>query len=107
LVAGDRGPVHASTDSEFRFLSGTWFAVAPLIWTALPTAQNRPAALRIIGAGIILGGLARVRSWRRMGRPRTMMVAAVALELGGVPALLAWHTRIVRQFKRESSIIDG
>jgi Domain of unknown function (DUF4345) len=101
LVAGDPGPVAASTDSEFRFLSAVWCSVAPLIWTALPTAQYRPGVLRIVGAGIVLGGLGRLRSWRRLGRPQPMMVGAASLELVGVPALLVWHSRIVRQRHRD------
>lgn len=106
LVAGDRGRADASTDSEFRFLSAVWLSMAPLIWTALPTAQHRPVVLRIVGAGIVLGGLARVRSWRRVGRPRPMMTAAAGLELVAVPALLAWHTRIVRRRHRVGSTVD-
>jgi len=101
-VTGYRGATDASLDSEFRFLSAAWLAVAPLVWSALPTAERRPWPLRIIGAGIIFGGAARLSSWRRHGRPRAMMVAAAALELLGVPALLAWHAKVVRQIKGDS-----
>jgi hypothetical protein len=106
LVAGDHGMVNASTDSEFRFLSAAWLSMAPLIWTALPRAHDRPATLRIIGAGIVVGGLARLCSWHRLGRPQAMMVAGAALELVGVPALLVWHTRIVRRLRRDGSLVE-
>ncbi|HET9875608.1 MAG TPA: DUF4345 domain-containing protein [Mycobacterium sp.] len=106
LVAGDHGYVDASTDSEFRFLSAAWLSMAPLIWTALPTAHDRPATLRIIGAGIVVGGMARLRSWRRLGRPQAMMVAGAALELVGVPALLVWHTRIVHRLHGSGSLVE-
>lgn len=106
VVTGDQGMVNASTDSEFRFLSAAWLSMAPLVWTALPRTHDRPATLRIIGAGIVAGGLARLRSWRRLGRPRVLMIAGAALELVGVPALLVWHTRIVHRLRRAGSVVD-
>jgi Domain of unknown function (DUF4345) len=106
LVAGDHGIVNASTDSEFRFLSAAWFSMAPLIWTALPTAHDRPATLHIVAAGIVVGGMARLLSWHRLGRPRAMMIAGAALELVGVPTLLVWHTRIVRRIQRDGPLVD-
>jgi hypothetical protein len=99
-LPGNRDRLDASTDSEFRFLSAAWFAIAPLIWSILPDAERRPAQLRIVGGGIVLGGVARLRGWRRAGRPHPVMVAGAALELVGIPALLAWHTRVVRLVER-------
>jgi hypothetical protein len=33
-------------------------------------------------------------SWRKNGRPNAAFVAATALELVGMPIILAWHNRV-------------
>jgi hypothetical protein len=95
-LPGDRSAFDPTADSEYRFTNAVWLVIAPLIWSALRNAEYQTSQLRIIGGGIILGGLARLRSWRQTGRPHPLMLAAIALELVGIPSLLAWHTRIVR-----------
>ncbi len=98
----DPGAVEATLDSEYRFTNAFWFATAPVIWSALPRIEHESTAVRAVLGTAFAGGLARVWSWRRTGRPHPVFVAAIGLELGIVPGLALWHERVVRAHKRLS-----
>lgn len=90
------GPSDSTTDSEYRFLSAFWFGTAPVIWSAMPRIERRTNLVRSLTAVVFAGGLARLVSWRTTGRPHPIFIAAIALELFGVPALMVWQSRVAR-----------
>ena len=95
LPEGAERPVNL--DNQFRYLSGVYTAVTLAIWWTLPRLEERLAPLRIVCAGVFLGGVGRLVSMATYGAPsdRTM-VAGVALEMVVVPLLLLWQTRLAR-----------
>ncbi len=93
-IPGGPSPVPASVDSEYRYAHATWFAAAPVIWSAIPHVERQTTAIRAVSATVFLGGLARLLSWRVSGRPHPVFVTATAVELLAVPALFAWHRRV-------------
>jgi hypothetical protein len=99
-VPGDHAVLTPSVDSEYRFTNAFWFAAAPVIWSSLPRIEDNGRILRRLSAVIVLGGLARVRSWRVTGRPHPSFIGATALELVGVPALVAWQDLVARRARR-------
>jgi hypothetical protein len=101
-LPGDDSQVGASLDSEYRFTSTFWFATAPVIWFTLPRVGQEPIALRVAMGTVFVGGLARLQSWRKTGRPHPAFVAALGLELLGMPALLAWLHRVARLAEDQS-----
>jgi len=93
-IPQDGSTVEASLDSEYRFANAFWFAAAPIIWSTLPKVEQRGGVLRATLGTVILGGVARVLSWRTKGRPNDAFVAATVLELVGMPVVLAWQRRV-------------
>lgn len=99
-LPGQSSKVSATLDSEYRFVNVIWFAVAPLIWASLPRVEERTAVVQGLGGAAFAGGLARLLSLRATGRPHPMMMAALGIELGVVPALMVWHAAVARAARR-------
>ncbi|MBO8194873.1 DUF4345 domain-containing protein [Streptomyces oryzae] len=93
-LPGQSGQVSATLDSEYRFVNAFWLAAAPVIWSSLPRVEQRGTVLRLALGTVFAGGIGRVISWRRAGRPYPTMVAALGLELVAVPGLLAWQAAV-------------
>lgn len=84
--------VAVSTSSEYRFLSGAWFALGLLLWRSLRRPVPRAASTRVVLIAAIGGGLGRLVSLVADGSPGPFVVALV-IELVVLPLLLAWHVR--------------
>jgi hypothetical protein len=95
-LPGDSSQLGATADSEYRFVNAFWFAAAPVIWSAIPQVDQRTGLLRRLTAVVFVGGLARLVSWRSAGRPHAVFIAAIVLELVGLPVVLAWQSRVAR-----------
>jgi len=95
-LPGVDGPVPTDVDSEYRYTHAVYLTLAPVLWGALPRIEREATAVRAVSAAIFLGGVARLVSWRASGRPHPVLVGATALELAGIPVLVAWQRRVAR-----------
>ncbi|HEX4245436.1 MAG TPA: DUF4345 domain-containing protein [Acidimicrobiales bacterium] len=105
-LPGDSSEVMSTLDSEYRFVNAFWFSTAPILWSTLPRVEKESTKLRLIMGIVFAGGLARLISWRRTGRPHPVFLGAIAIELVGMPVMAVWQSRLaapVRPTPRHSS----
>lgn len=94
----DGAPVPKDLDNQYRYLAGTYLAVTLAIWWTLGNIEERLAAIRIVCAGIFIGGLGRILSMATVGMPDSPeFVAGVIIEVVLVPLLLLWQVRLRRK----------
>jgi hypothetical protein len=93
-LPGDSSEVMATLDSEYRFINAFWFSIAPIVWSTLPRVEKETTKLRLIMGVVFAGGLARLISWRRTGRPHPVFLGAIAIELVGMPVMAVWQNRL-------------
>lgn len=90
-------PTNASVDSEYRFANVFWTAAGVLLWWSLRKPEERAASTRLTLSLASAGALPRLLSIRRTGLPHPVFRGALLLELLIVPAVLAWHVRVIER----------
>lgn len=95
-VPGAPRSVDPSVDSEYRVANAFFLAAAPVVWASIPKVEQAATPLRVVAAAGFLAGVGRVLSWRTLGRPHPVYVAATVLELVGMPAIVAWQEQVRR-----------
>lgn len=97
VLEGAPIPVAVDLDSHFRYLSGIFLAVGIAFATCVPAIERKGPRLRLLGALIVAGGLARLLSLAQEGVPGHGHQFGLAMELGVVPLLLLWQRRVARR----------
>ena len=92
-VPGGSPDVTPTVDSSLRYANAFKFAVGPVIWSQLGQVERSQSVTYALSS-IFVGGLVRLRSWQQRGRPHSVTVAAILLELVAPPLLIAWQRRI-------------
>lgn len=88
--------VPADLDSQFRYVSGIFFALGLAFTTCVPGIERKGARFRLLGLLVAAGGLARLLSSMTVGAPSTGHQLGLVMELGVVPLLMLWQARIAR-----------
>lgn len=87
-MAGDSAGT-ANVDSEIRFFAVLWAAYGAVVLRTAPRAQREPIVVRALMLVLFCAGVSRAISWADEGRPDTVYVILLALELT-VPPLVLW-----------------
>ncbi|WP_375392588.1 DUF4345 domain-containing protein [uncultured Sphingomonas sp.] len=83
-------------DSHFRYVSGIFFGLGLAFTTCVPGIERKGPRFRLLGAMVVCGGLARLVSLAAVGVPGRGMALGLAMELGVVPLLMLWQSRVER-----------
>lgn len=86
-----------SLDSHVRYLSGLLLGIGLAFWATLPNPEAHTARYRLLGAIVVLGGLARASGLVAMGAPDWPMRLALVMELVVTPAICVWQGRLARK----------
>ncbi|MBZ6382373.1 DUF4345 domain-containing protein [Sphingomonas sanguinis] len=83
-------------DSQFRYVSGIFFALGLAFTSCVPAIERKGARFRLLGLLVVVGGLARMLSWASIGAPSVGHRFGLVMELGVVPLLMLWQARVAR-----------
>jgi hypothetical protein len=88
-----------SLRSSLRAISFMFFAWVPMVIWAVAALPERTGAFRIALGCAFLAGFARLTGYVVEGYPGVVPLALLIIEIAGMPILLFWHGRIVRQLR--------
>ncbi|GAA0598179.1 DUF4345 domain-containing protein [Kribbella sandramycini] len=91
------GPTTASVDSEYRFVNTFWAMAGLVLWWSIRRPEERATVTRVVLGTAAVGGVPRLISARRTGKPHPVFRAATVLELVIVPIVIGWHAAVVRR----------
>lgn len=98
ILSGIDDPPVRDLDSHFRYLSGIFLMVGIAFASCVPGIERKTARFRLLGAMVVLGGLARAVSAMEYGLPSDGHRFGLVMELGIVPVLMIWQSRVARRF---------
>ena len=100
MLAGiDPGQAPPDLLSHYRYLSGLFFGLGLVLLSCAPGIEVRTDRFRWACGAIIAGGLARAFGLATGDGPSVAHKLALAAELGFVPLLIVWQTRVARRFR--------
>lgn len=85
-------------DSHFRYLSGLLLGMGLAFVWCIPAIERRTLLFRTLGFLAVVGGFARLLGVILNGVPGPGHVFGLAMELGTVPLLILWQSRVARRF---------
>lgn len=91
--------VPTDLDSQFRYVSGIFFALGLAFVTCIRAIERKGARFRLLGTLVVAGGLSRALSWAMVGAPSSGHQLGLVMELGVVPLLMLWQGRVARGFR--------
>ena len=96
-LRGVSPPLPIDLDSHFRYLSGLLLGIGLVFLTAIPRIESKGTIFRVLGAVIMIGGLARLLSLAESGVPGRGHQFGLVMELVITPLLMLWQARIARR----------
>ncbi|MBL8953784.1 MAG: DUF4345 domain-containing protein [Myxococcaceae bacterium] len=82
-------------DSNLRFFGGFWLVAGLVLLWALLDLRARAGVVRLLWAGIFVGGLGRIVGALSMGLPPAPFIGFGVLELVGAPLAVLWLSAVL------------
>jgi hypothetical protein len=86
-------------DSQARFYGAAFMGYGAALYVSLTDLVRYAPVFRIVGGFLVLGGLARLLSLALSGVPGSPILALIGVELGLVPIILWWHSRVLGRLR--------
>lgn len=81
-------------DSHVRYLSGLLLGIGVAFLSLVPRIENQGPSAALLSAIVVVGGLCRLYGVCVDGWPGPVMSGALLMELGVVPVLYLWQSRV-------------
>ena len=85
-----------TADNELRFFAVFWIAFGVIAIRVAPRVDTEMQLVRALALTLFVGGLARAISWLAVGKPHSLFVSLMLLELVGAPLVVAWQAKLSR-----------
>ena len=95
---------NAFLDSQTRFLGAIWFGLGIMMYWVIPSIDKQTTLFRLLMGIIFLGGIGRLSSVFLVGLPPAESIAAIVLELIGMPLLILWQSWISTSASEHSAL---
>jgi len=101
LLQADAPIIPPSLHNSLRAIVWMFFALVPIVVWSLRAAhlRERAGAFQAVVGCAFVAGFARMTGYAVDGWPGIIPVGLMTIELAGMPALLLWHRRLVRQLQ--------
>lgn len=85
-----------AVESELRFLYALWIGYGVALLGVVPRVVTATSAVRLLAATLFAAGVARAIAWIDVGRPDTLFVVLMVIELVLPPIIVAAQARLAR-----------
>ena len=100
VLKGMDPPFPVDLDSHYRYLSGLLFGIGLVFAGCIPGIERHATIFRALCLVIVCGGLARLLSLIESGVPSGGHQFGLVMELGVVPLVTLWQSRVARLYAR-------
>ena len=84
-------------DSQNRFYGTTFIGYGGLLFLCATDVRKYATVFSLVSGFIFLGGVARLISAVQVGLPPPLVIGLIASELIGIPVVVWWHARVLRE----------
>ncbi len=97
-TAGMPGEIepNATVESELRYFAAFWVAFGAVALLTARRAAGATTVVRGLALAMFAGGLGRALAWIAEGRPDSLFVVLMVIELAGPPLVVVWQSRVAR-----------
>lgn len=99
-IFGHPADLPRDLDSQFRYVSGIFFALGLGFVSCIPSIERKGPRFRLLGALVVVGGLSRAVSLAAFGAPSAGHLLGLAMEVLVVPLLLLWQANLAARLNQ-------
>lgn len=91
------GAITPTVDSEMRFFAVWYAAAGVVVLNVIPRVESETRTIRAVGGLFFIAGCARLVSLAVVGKPHTLSLVLMVIELGLPFVIVPWQSAVSRQ----------